>query len=168
MNTETWIQFVPNYEVSNQGSVRRSSAGRRTFAGRVLSPIKMTIGYFVVKPVIDGKNVVFYIHDIVAASFIGAKPKGSNVNHKDGNKTNNNVSNLEYVTHAENMAHAGKTGLLVRGTSHPIAKLNEESVISLRLDRACGMSYTKLAQKYGIAPMTAHSAVNGKNWRHVK
>lgn len=165
---EKWVECFKNYEVSNLGRVRRSSPGRRTFKGRVLSPIAMSIGYFSVKPVIEGKNRQCYIHDLVAQAFIGPKPDGSSVNHIDGNKKNNNASNLEYTSHAENMSHAGSHGLMARGEDHPASKMTNQSVKQLRSDRISGMSFLKLSAKYGIAIMTAHSIVNRKYWSHVE
>ena len=165
--TERWREFMPNYEVSDRGNVRRSAPGRCTHAGRVMKQQRMAIGYLMVRPTVDGINVSVYVHDAVAAAFLGPKPDGMSVNHKDGNKTNNVPGNLEYVTHAENMRHAAETGLMVRGESHPQAKLTEDGVRSLRMDRASGLSFSRLAKKYGISIATAFNAANGNTWKHT-
>lgn len=53
----------------------------------------------------NGKTSSFYIHNLVAAAFIGKRPYKHKVNHKNGTKLDNNVDNLEYVTHRENITH---------------------------------------------------------------
>jgi len=57
-----------------------------------------------------------FVHHIISEYYLGERPNDLCVNHKDGNKLNNEISNLEYVTWAENMKHSYKTGL------HTIAK----------------------------------------------
>lgn len=165
--SEEWREFMPGYEVSSLGGVRRSETGRRTFAGRVLKPFLMAVGYMAVRPVINGRNVHVYIHDAVAAAFIGPKPEGFAVNHIDGVKTNNTPQNLEYVSHAQNMRHASDNGLLARGERHPSSKLTEASVRALRADRVGGMPFSKLAAKHGVSVAVAFSVANRKSWRHV-
>lgn len=165
--TEQWREFIPSYEVSDAGRVRRSTGGRRTHAGRILKQQRMRVGYLSVRPTVDGKNVSLYVHDAVALAFIGPKPAGACVNHIDGDKTNNTPANLEYTTHAENMRHAAEAGLMVRGTQHPTAKLNDDSVRALRADRAAGLSFSRLASRYGISIATAFHAANGTNWKHI-
>ncbi len=165
--SEEWRQFMTGYEVSNLGRVRRSTDGRRTHTGRLLRPVIMRVGYYCVRPVVGGKNKHVYVHDAVASVFIGTKPDGSSVNHKDGNKKNNAAMNLEYVTHAENMRHASDIGLLARGVRHPQSKLTDDSVRSLREDRMCGISFARIARKYGISISTAFNASRGNNWSHV-
>lgn len=64
-------------------------------------------GYFRVS--LDGKN--YLIHRLVASNFIAEIPKGYIVNHKDGDKTNNNINNLEIITYSENSKHAISNGL---------------------------------------------------------
>lgn len=71
------------------------------------------------------------------------------------------------VSDAENMAHAAAKGLMARGGSHPRAKLSVESVRQLRKDREAGISFSRLAQSYGISIATAFNAVKGKNWSHA-
>ena len=71
------------------------------------------------------------------------------------------------VSDAENMAHAAAKGLMARGGSHPRATLSVESVRQLRKDREAGISFSRLAQSYGISIATAFNAVKGKNWSHA-
>ena len=127
----------------------------------------MPIGYWSVRPVVGGKNKVFYVHALVAHAFHGERPDGYSVNHKDGDKTNNTPSNLEYVTHAGNMRHAAEAGLMAHGVNHPAAKLNDNTVRALRADRGAGLSYSRLARKYGISIATAFHAAKGTNWKHI-
>ena len=103
-----------------------------------------------------------------AAAFIGAKPEGMHVNHIDGDKTNNATTNLEYVTRKGNMEHAARTGLMVRGATHHQSKLTPATVVQLRQDQSAGMSYSKLAAKYGVSIATAFNAAKGNNWNHVE
>ncbi|MEY4713317.1 MAG: hypothetical protein RIS88_2767 [Pseudomonadota bacterium] len=169
MTHEEWRQsLAPNYEVSSLGRVRRAVAGRKTYAGRVMKQQLLSIGYLSVKPTINGKNVSFYVHDLVAAAFIGQKPEGGRVNHIDGVKTNNAPHNLEYVSHAENMRHAAESDLLVRGEDHHAHKLTEDRVRELRADRSGGMSFSKLAKKHGVSIATAFHIAKGHYWSHVE
>lgn len=168
MSAEEWRpSMVPNYEVSSLGRFRRSAPGRKTYTGRVMKQQLQGGNYLTVRPTVDGRNVIFYVHDLVAAAFHGPRPAGAIVNHRDTDKTNNAQSNLEYTTHAGNMAHAAENGCMVRGEDHHARKLTEDGVRQLRADRAGGMSFSKLAAKHGISIATAFNVANGKYWSHV-
>ncbi len=143
-----------NYEVSSHGRVRRAKPGRRTEVGRLMTPITLKIGYLMVGPTVNGKNVNTFVHAMVAECFIGPRPEGAEINHIDGNKANPHVSNLEYVTHAENMAHAGRTGLMVRGERHGGAKLSDVQTAEIRTRRAAGERGCDLAREYGVSDVT--------------
>jgi len=80
------------------------------------------------------------VHRIVMETFVGPLPPGMETNHIDGNKLNNNLTNLEYVTHTENMEHAGNEGLMRR-------KLADEQVIAITKDTR---TYEQIADEYGI------------------
>lgn len=103
------------YSVSNLGNVRRElNNGRNTISGRILVPAKSNKGYLRVSLSKDGVKKDYSIHVLVATAFIGVCPENHEVNHKDGIKTNNKLSNLEYLTGLENKKHAFSLGLVPR------------------------------------------------------
>lgn len=167
-DAEVWRPCLDNYEVSNMGRVRRTKPGKNTHVGKILKAGLASMGYLTVAPVVGGKNVTHYVHELVAAAFIGPRPAGMLVNHKDTIKLNNRDSNLEYITFAGNMAHAADAGVLSHGIEHYNAKMTDETVRALRADRAAGISYSKLAAKYGVVVSHAWQIVNGSAWRHVQ
>lgn len=99
------ISDYPNYEVSNLGNVRN----RKT--GRVLRPGRQKDGYLLVGLCKDGKEKKFLVHRLVATAFISNPDNKLQVNHINGNKTDNRVENLEWNTDSENQKHSIRTGL---------------------------------------------------------
>lgn len=102
---------IPGYEgkyrISNLGNVL-SLNYQNTRKPRVLAPIKHRLGYLIVHL---GQSKIKMVHCLVATAFIPNPENKQFVNHIDGDKTNNNISNLEWVTSKENMEHAIRTGL---------------------------------------------------------
>lgn len=96
-----------NYMVSTEGKVK--SFDPRWKSPRIMKPGKQKTGYRHVTLSNDGKATTFLLHRLVIKAFIGDSDLP--VNHKDGNKENNQIDNLEYVTHSQNMQHAIATGL---------------------------------------------------------
>lgn len=135
---EIWrsIPKRPSYQVSNFGRVRTIEREvisksktcihkKRIFKSRLLYILNNGHGYSVVCTQINNKKKNYYIHRLVAELFIPNPENKKEVNHKDGNKWNNNVGNLEWSTRSENCLHAYKNGLKLptrRGT-HGFAKL---------------------------------------------
>lgn len=107
------------YQVSNFGNIKSLARPvdranyKRWLNTRVLSPHKNCYGYMVVTLRKNKKHLGLQVHRLVAKAFIPNPYKKRCVNHKDGNKTNNHVDNLEWVTHQENTIHAWETGLQV-------------------------------------------------------
>lgn len=93
------------YKISNYGKVMTAKTGR------ILSPAIDMNGYERVCLFKMDRNRRYKVHRLVAITFIPKVEGKDQVNHKDGNKRNNSVENLEWVTHKENMHHAKETGL---------------------------------------------------------
>lgn len=101
------IENYPKYFVSSDGIV----ASIKYNEWRDLKFTLTSDGYQRVPLCKNGKCRHFLVHTLVAEAFIGPKPPGYQVNHKDGNVKNNNYTNLEYCTPKENIRHAIETGL---------------------------------------------------------
>lgn len=168
---EEWrpvVGYESLYAVSNLGRVRRVTATNRGKAGRILKPKLGKRGYYVVnlcnRPTRRNRNIT--VHRLVAEVFIGPLPNGRQINHKDGIKTNNHIANLEYVTAADNRAHAVRLGLCAKGSNVWCAKLTEDTVRSIREMRS-RMTYQQLADHYGIVYSHAYRIVNRTCWAGV-
>lgn len=107
-NDEEWkeIQNYPNYLISNFGRVCKIN---KTY--RLIMTPWITSGYYTIRLSKNNISNDFSIHRLVASAFIPNEDDKQFVNHKDGNKLNNTVDNLEWCTFQENCEHAWKTGL---------------------------------------------------------
>lgn len=178
LESEEW-RDIPGYE----GSYQASSLGRVRsvdryveyvdgrvyfYQGKILSPASAR-GY---EHVVLSKRTDATVHRLVMLAFAGEPPEGYEVNHRDGDRTNNRVTNLEYVTPSENSLHGiyelGGERVGPKGERAPSAKLTKEKVRQMRIERRrTGISYQKLADKYGVHKKTAMRAIKRKTWKHV-
>lgn len=108
------------------------------------------------------------VHRLVAITYLPNPKNLPVVNHKDGNKLNNNVENLEWCTDLENKKHALDTGLFSsRGEKNPRAKISEKQVLQIRSLRKKGNTYRQLQNQFKISKSTIASLLNGTTWKHV-
>jgi hypothetical protein len=110
-------------------------------------------------------------HDLVATEFIGPRPKNIQVNHKDGNKLNNHLSNLEYVTCLQNIRHAINVlkidwGSQRRGSMNGRAKLTEDDVREIR-KRHTWFDESALAREFGVAHCSINRITKRQTWKHI-
>lgn len=163
--------FETRYEISKLGKVKSLSPGHKLKNKRdgTLSGA-LNKGYEFVVLSSGPIKKLKYIHALVMEGFVGIRPQGMEVNHKNGIRNDNRLENLEYVTRSQNIRHGlaevNKGRNLMRGTGHCWHKLTELVVSQLRKD-AKTMTYPKLRQKYKLAHNTLWCAVNRKTWRHV-
>ena len=159
--TEIWrdIKGYEGYQVSNCGRVRSSYKG-----GRILKPNIVRCGYSVVALYRDKKQHYTTVHRLVALAFIPNPDNKPQVNHIDGDKTNNHVNNLEWVTAAENIHHADALGL--RGRRSPRAKLTDEQVRFIR-DNPDNLTQEQLAQMFNVGETVIGDAQRGKTYKNA-
>lgn len=186
--TEQWkeIDFAPGYEVSNLGQIRSyKSTGKFLLTVPRLMRLRLSkSGYLNVKLHINRVRKFYRISRLVAmfyVSNVGDKPQ---VNHKDGNKRNNDWRNLEWVTGSENVQHAHNNGLCnpSRGETHYQAKLSDLQVAEIRRKYICpcvekfgrkqkscthGNTVTLLAIEYGVCFQEIYCLVSGRIRKHV-
>jgi hypothetical protein len=123
-------------------------------------------GYHRVVLYYKSKRKRYLVHRLVAMVFkvSGAGPE---VNHKDGNKSNNHYSNLEYVTPLQNVAHAISTGLTNQvGSNNPITKLTEDDVINIR-NLVKTNTLQHVADLYKISRSTVKRIKYRIYWTHI-
>lgn len=90
------------------------------------------------------------VHRLVALTYLGSGNGLKEVNHKDGDKLNNNLDNLEWCTRQHNVDHAQDNGLnwYLSGEDHPRTKLSTLAVMCMLKDRSNGLKLAELAEKY--------------------
>lgn len=168
--TEQWksIQgFEGVYEVSNEGRVRRLAGAFGTSKTRVLKPKKHTGGYVCYGISLQGEVSYFTAHRLVAQAFLGERPEAMTVNHIDGNKLNNRIENLEYITQGENNLHAVRELGQRIGSKHYAAVLNEVAVINIKQNLLSKYTDTEIGKMYEVSRSVIKQIRRGKNWKHI-
>lgn len=125
--------------------------------------------YYSVKLCKNGVRKVWAVHALAALTYLGPRPKGMQINHIDGNKQNNNPTNLEYVTPSGNARHAIDTGLrkgLNNGEACNWAKLSQQQVDDIRVELG-STTIAEVARKYGVSYHAIHDIATGANWGGV-
>ena len=174
---EEWrkVEGFEAYEVSNYGNVRSierkvlCSSGEVRHRKAVLLKPTSVLGYAIVTIYSNRKPNYRKIHRLVATAFLGNPEKLPVVNHINGNKLDNTVSNLEWCTPSHNSLHAVATGLTnsAKGEAHGRAKLTEIQVHEIRNLCNNGAVQAQIAKKFGVKPMIISNIVNRKRWRHI-
>lgn len=134
---------------------------------KILKPCECN-GYYCVSLWKNHKMKLVRIHRLVAEAFLGKSEL--TVNHIDGNKQNNNVNNLEYLTSAENTRHAIRTGLRnTTGENNPKHKLTKNDVIAIRIRKLNGEEKDSVFLNYKniISYVTFEKVWYNMSWKSV-
>ncbi|MBY6247574.1 NUMOD4 domain-containing protein [Citrobacter werkmanii] len=158
--------YEGKYAVTTDGRVyshSRVDDGGKLRKGRWLKSNVDGYGYLQVSLYSEGVAKKHKVHRLVAEAFISNPQLYSQVNHIDGIKANNDVSNLEWVTAQQNILHAFTNGLMsANGSKNGRAKLTMDQVKEIRDCKS--MTQTGMAKKYGVSTATISCIVNNKAW----
>ncbi|WP_179880178.1 NUMOD4 motif-containing HNH endonuclease [Bacillus cereus] len=163
---ERWVDvkgYGENYEVSNTGLIRHK-ATQKIKKKQTNQDGYHRLNLWNKK---EKRSISCLVHRLVYESFL-EDAKGFEINHIDGDKTNNHISNLEKVTRSSNMKHAKLKGLLKPrvGSDNGRSKLNLETAKKIRKEyQETNCQKQFLAKKYKVSNSTIGRVINGENWR---
>lgn len=181
---ELWMP-IPGYDgkyfASNLGRIKAAQQKikhcpkgvwmERVIPARVLRTNSDKHGYKRTTLTINGGTEPWLVHRLVAMTFIPNPDSLPCVNHIDGCKFNNRIENLEWVTHAQNMAHAAAMGLMPGnsgpGEESPAAKLTDDCVRAIKARLAAGEGATSIARDYPVTPSAIREIKAGRSWSHI-
>jgi hypothetical protein len=172
MNWKSIKGYEGIYEVSDSGEIRsltRKDRLGRTKEGKTKCACDNGTGYLVVNLKANGKSKMKTVHRLVAEAFIPNPLNLPEVNHKDGDKQNNRVENLEWCSHGENVKHAFNLGLnkSIKGSLNSNAKLTDDQVKFIRENHKPydpEFGYEALARKFGCSATVIKHAAWGKSY----
>lgn len=130
--------------------------------------IAITRGYYSVQLTSHGKRFHRQIHRMKAIAFIANPNNYKEVNHLDGNKLNNSLSNLEWTDRKRNAVHAAENGLLATGERNGSAILQERLVRAIKIMIAKKYTLGEIAEIFETGTSTIHRIKKGTHWKHVK
>jgi len=154
---ENWKDYPlnTNYEVSDTGFVRNKNTMN------VRKPRKCGKGYLRINITMNAKHSTLNIHRMVAETFLVNPENKQHINHIDNNPLNNNVNNLEWCTHQENMRHSAKQGRKGKGTLY-----TPEQIYAVKYLHDDLSSY-EVHRLTGVKPCTVNRVRSGQQWQHI-
>lgn len=154
--------FRELYQISNLGRVRRKD----TF--KILKPIILSKNYRGVRLYETKENAVTKkLHRLVAEYFLPNDLNLPQVNHKDGDKSNNRVDNLEWCSNDYNMNHAIISNLIKKGEERAFSKCTETSLLLLQNLINYGFTIKQLSIIYCISKNTMKEIIRGERYKHL-
>lgn len=149
------------YEITENGEISRVDSSH------ILKPYLSPGGYRTIKLTDDNhKRRTCLVHRLVVQAHQGEIPKGMWVNHKDGDKCNNHISNLEVVSPSESYAHARDVlkREYAKGESCAKAKLTQDEAEMIRHLLSAGFSQGKIARAFLVSQASISYLANNKTW----
>lgn len=164
MEKEIWkeVKGFENYLVSNLGNVK-------TKAGRLKAINYGSCGYGYLELWSKNKSKHFRVHRLVAQHFLDNSDNLPQVNHKDGDKKNNKLSNLEWCSAKENIRHAIDNDLssIKYGSRNLASKLKEEDVLFIRANAKTTHTVRELSKMFKVSTTNIYNILANKKWVKV-
>jgi hypothetical protein len=152
------------YFVTTDGKIIRND--------RILKPSINNAGYYSLTICHKGSKKMMMIHRIIAETYITNQFNKLEVNHIDGNKLNNHIDNLEWVSSSENKKHAYTHNLMnaLKGEKSKLSKLTEIDIKWIRDNYKKGVKgfgYISLSKKFNCHKSTIEDIIKYKTWKHI-
>jgi hypothetical protein len=156
------IPFADNYAISKDGIVINKKFKK------VKKPSINSKGYCNMKLPVDGVQKTFTVHRLVAMLYLDNPLNYEQINHINGIKTDNNLSNLEWCSRQQNMKHACEIGLIDRkGSKNPNAKFTEQQVREIKTLLQQKVKHRIIAEQYKTNRVLITNISIGKTWKHI-
>ena len=172
MEKEAWVDvrgYNGKYKISNLGNLK---SFHRNKEGKINAFEIDKTGYKRIKLYLNKKGNHFFIHRLIAIAFIPNPENKPFINHKDGNKLNNSIENIEWCTPKENAQHAMDTGLNSNiGENHAHAKLKNKDVLFIRNEYNNSDNKVKITKDLSLMFSVHYAIIRGivtrKQWKHI-
>ena len=164
LNTYKPIPEFPNYEINSSGVIRNVKTGK------IKSQYPANGGYYFVTLHKENRNgKPRRVHRLLAEAFIPNPDGKPCINHKNGDRGDYSLDNLEWCTHDENMKHAFATGLANNtGEKNGQSKITREIAKEIkRLLSESSLSQQRIADSFGISRSLVLGIKLGRLWRHA-
>ncbi len=162
----------PGIAISNVGDILscRLCRSKLNFSTewRKLKGVVEKTGYRSVTFMSDGSLKKFLVHRLVLEAFVGPCPEGMEACHNDGDRLNNQISNLRWDTRKANQADRIKHGTDGRGERAGSSKLKTIDVVAIRKRSDAGESQASIQKDFPINQSTVCRIINGKRWAHLE
>ncbi len=170
--------YAGYYQISNLGRIksldrivprtRNGKKFKKFVKGKILDKGNITKQSRYYRVTLSKNNRLWRrsISRLVAETFIPNPKNKSEVNYKNGNREDNQIGNLEWVSHKENMQHAHRNNLVIvaKGINCVQAKLSEKDVLFIRKR---SLSVKNLVKKFKMDKTTIYDILNRKTWKHI-
>lgn len=137
---------------------------RQFYRGKELKPQKTKEGYLSVGLWLHGKQFRYLVHRIVAQKYLPNPDRLPEVNHINLDKTDNRVSNLEWVSREQNLKHAEENGMKRIGETVGTSKLTEKEVLEIVKLLDEGVPQTAVGSIFGVSNHAIYRIAKGHNW----
>lgn len=183
LDIEVWRRirgFEKNYKISTNKRAKSRprlvsgfNGGYRKYGGYLKASYRIKKGKewypFIYVSNENGRGIRREAHLLVWETFVGPVPNGLELNHINGKKSDWRLSNLELVTHSENIEHAYRTGLIPprKGEANSNSILTEADVLWIRNHFGKGVTTYNLAKRFNVNRVVICDILRGKSWKHV-
>ena len=152
------------YEVDKEGKIYRIGNDKEKYQATNRDGYKVAALYK------DNKSTAKTVHRLVALAFLPNPENKPCVNHIDGDKTNNKLENLEWVTYSENTIHSFRNGLQIpaKGEDCPVAKFTNDQIHEICKLMQDGLRNIEIIEKLGVPKTLLKNIRNGTSWESIK